>query len=156
MNGQLESAKLIVSKVWSNCHDRLLLSIIRGHTGRRARQSFSRSRATSKVVNFLLPEDEDISASCIWQDNLHVENVFVNPEDPSEIRKSKKEIRTLGIVHKDLRRDNVLWNEELGRALIIDFHRSTLKCLPTLQRPRAMKRRLCQPEVGDPKRVCVM
>ncbi|BDD56256.1 hypothetical protein MAP00_001730 [Monascus purpureus] len=38
-----------------------------------------------KVVNFLLPEDEDISASCIWHDDLHVENVFVNPEDPSEI-----------------------------------------------------------------------
>ncbi|RAH67161.1 uncharacterized protein BO66DRAFT_413745 [Aspergillus aculeatinus CBS 121060] len=38
-----------------------------------------------KVVDLLLPGDEDISASCIWHDDLHVENVFVNPEDPSEI-----------------------------------------------------------------------
>ncbi|PYI18480.1 hypothetical protein BO99DRAFT_167219 [Aspergillus violaceofuscus CBS 115571] len=38
-----------------------------------------------KLVEYLLPEDEGISASCIWHDDLHVENVFVNPEDPSEI-----------------------------------------------------------------------
>lgn len=74
----------------------------------------------------------------------------LTPKLLEEIRKSNKEI---GMVHKDLRRDNVLWNEELGRVLIIDFHRSTLKCRPTLQRPRAIKRRLCQPEIGDPKRV---
>ncbi|CEL07679.1 hypothetical protein ASPCAL10835 [Aspergillus calidoustus] len=72
-----------------------------------------------------------------------------------EIRKSNKEIEALGIIHKDLRRENVLWNEELGRALIIDFHRSTLKSRPTLQRPRAIKRRLCRPEIRDPKRLRV-
>jgi RIO-like serine/threonine protein kinase len=66
-----------------------------------------------------------------------------------EIRRSNKEIKTLGIIHEDLRRDNILWNEELGRALIIDFHRSTLKCQPTLQRSRAVKRQLCQPETGS-------
>ncbi|KAB8071295.1 hypothetical protein BDV29DRAFT_159594 [Aspergillus leporis] len=79
----------------------------------------------------------------------------LTPELLKEIRKSNKEITALGIIHKDLRRDNVLWNEELGRALIIDFHRSTLKSRPTLQRPRAIKRRLCQPEIGDAKRVRV-
>ncbi|CAG8883863.1 unnamed protein product [Penicillium salamii] len=70
-----------------------------------------------------------------------------------EIRRSNKEIKALGIIHEDLRRDNVLWNEELGRALIIDFHRSTLKRQPTLQRSRAAKRQLYQPETGDPKRL---
>lgn len=45
-----------------------------------------------------------------------------------EIHRSNKEIKALGIIHEDLRCENVLWNEELGRALIIDFHRSTLKC----------------------------
>ncbi|KAJ5489170.1 hypothetical protein N7539_004060 [Penicillium diatomitis] len=72
-----------------------------------------------------------------------------------EIHKSNKEIRALGIIHEDLRRDNVLWNEELGRAMIIDFHRSTLKCRPTLQRPRASKRRLQQPEKVESKRLRV-
>ena len=61
----------------------------------------------------------------------------------------------LGIIHEDLQRDNVLWNDELERALIIDFHRSTLKCRPTLQRPRAVKRRLCQSEIVDSKRLRV-
>jgi hypothetical protein len=69
-----------------------------------------------------------------------------------EIHKSNKEIKALGIIHEDLRRDNVLWSEELGRALIIDFHRSTLKCRPTLQRPEAAKRRLCRTEADDVKR----
>jgi hypothetical protein len=71
-----------------------------------------------------------------------------------EIRKSNREIKALGIIHED-RRDNILWNEELGRALVIDFHRSTLKSRRTLQRPRAVKRRLSQPEIGDPKRLRV-
>jgi serine/threonine protein kinase len=72
-----------------------------------------------------------------------------------EIHKSNREIKALGIIHEDLRRDNVLWNEELGRAMIIDFHRSTLKRRPTLQRPRASKRRLQQPEIVESKRLRV-
>ncbi|KAK9364330.1 hypothetical protein V1509DRAFT_636732, partial [Lipomyces kononenkoae] len=43
-----------------------------------------------------------------------------------EIERSRKEIRALGVVHGDFRYENILWNEELGRALIIDFHRATL------------------------------
>ncbi|KAK9368215.1 hypothetical protein V1509DRAFT_624596 [Lipomyces kononenkoae] len=43
-----------------------------------------------------------------------------------EIRRSRRDIGALGVEHGDLRFDNVLWNEELGRALIIDFHRSKL------------------------------
>ncbi|CAG8091249.1 unnamed protein product [Penicillium salamii] len=72
-----------------------------------------------------------------------------------EIHRSNNEIKALGIVHEDLRRENVLWSEELGRALIIDFHRSTLECRPTLQRAGAAKRRLRRTEKGDAKRVCV-
>ncbi|KAJ6126228.1 hypothetical protein N7471_010721 [Penicillium samsonianum] len=72
-----------------------------------------------------------------------------------EIYKSNKEIKALGIIHEDLRRDNVLWSEELGRALIIDFHRSTLRCRPAKQRPGAAKRRLCRAEAGDAKRLRV-
>ncbi|KAJ5737408.1 uncharacterized protein N7483_002533 [Penicillium malachiteum] len=52
-----------------------------------------------------------------------------------EIHKSDKEIKALGIIHDDLRGENVLWNEELSRALIIDFHRCTLKLRPTQPRP---------------------
>ncbi|KAL4981511.1 hypothetical protein BDW68DRAFT_172275 [Aspergillus falconensis] len=44
-----------------------------------------------------------------------------------EIHRSKKEIEDLGIIHEDLRPDNILWNKELGQALIIDFHRSALR-----------------------------
>ena len=70
-----------------------------------------------------------------------------------EIHKSNKEVRALGIIHGDLRLDNVLWSEELGRALIIDFHRSTLRRRPVEQRSRAAKRRPCQTEAADAKRV---
>ncbi|KAK9239697.1 hypothetical protein V1525DRAFT_338817, partial [Lipomyces kononenkoae] len=44
----------------------------------------------------------------------------------NEIRRSIKEIRALGVEHGDIRYENALWNEELGRVLIIDFHRSRL------------------------------
>ncbi|KAG5204527.1 Lipopolysaccharide kinase [Trichophyton interdigitale] len=43
-----------------------------------------------------------------------------------QIRRSEKEIRALGVHHGDFRRENILWNEELRRALIIDFHRCKL------------------------------
>ncbi|QQK47612.1 Protein kinase-like domain [Penicillium digitatum] len=67
------------------------------------------------------------------------------------INKSNKEIEALGIFHEDFRRDNILWNEELRRALIIDFHRSTLKCRPAPKRSRA-KTRFLRTESGDVKR----
>ncbi|KAK5790552.1 hypothetical protein VI817_007839 [Penicillium citrinum] len=72
-----------------------------------------------------------------------------------EIHKSNKEVKALGIIHEDLRRDNVLWSEELGRALIIDFHRSTLRCRPAKQQLKATKRRLCPVEAADTKRLRV-
>lgn len=73
-----------------------------------------------------------------------------------EIRRSKKEIKALGIIHKDLRRDNILWNEELGRALIIDFHRSALRSQPILQTQKTAKRRPCGVESGGVKHLRVL
>ncbi|GLA56090.1 hypothetical protein AnigIFM63604_004386 [Aspergillus niger] len=51
-----------------------------------------------------------------------------------EIARSEKEIRSLGVWHRDLRLANTLWNAELGRALIIDFHCSELSYLPLKRR----------------------
>ncbi|KAL4736691.1 hypothetical protein BDV11DRAFT_207429 [Aspergillus similis] len=68
-----------------------------------------------------------------------------------EIRRSKKEIKSLGIIHEDLRCDNILWNKELGRALIIDFHRSSLRTQPISHRQRTAKRQLSGVEPGDAK-----
>ncbi|KAK5115819.1 hypothetical protein LTR85_009413 [Meristemomyces frigidus] len=39
----------------------------------------------SKLLPFLAPLDRDLSKPCIWHGDLHVENIFVNPECPSEI-----------------------------------------------------------------------
>ncbi|KAJ5643567.1 uncharacterized protein N7484_006074 [Penicillium longicatenatum] len=64
------------------------------------------------------------------------------PRSRREIHKSEAEI------------SNILWNEELRRALIIDFHRSILARRPISQRPRTAKRRLYQSETKV-KRLCV-
>ncbi|KAJ5951406.1 uncharacterized protein N7479_009819 [Penicillium vulpinum] len=69
-----------------------------------------------------------------------------------EIKRSTKEINALGVFHDDLRYDNILWNKELGRALIIDFHRATLNTR-SLKRSRPEKRRLSRPELGGAKRL---
>lgn len=53
-----------------------------------------------------------------------------------EIHQSKKEMRELRVIHEDLRRANILWNHELNRALIIDFHRSKLDPRPISKRSR--------------------
>ncbi|KXG51632.1 uncharacterized protein PGRI_090250 [Penicillium griseofulvum] len=73
----------------------------------------------------------------------------IEPWLSREIRRSTKEITALGVIHDDLRYDNILWNKELGRALIIDFHRATLNTRP-LKRRRQKKSR---PESGDVKRL---
>ncbi|KAK9243583.1 hypothetical protein V1506DRAFT_381557 [Lipomyces tetrasporus] len=43
-----------------------------------------------------------------------------------DYRRSIDEIHELGVQHGHLHSDNVLWNSQLGRVQIIDFHRSTL------------------------------
>ncbi|KAJ5975461.1 hypothetical protein N7481_009168 [Penicillium waksmanii] len=38
-----------------------------------------------QIFKYLLPTDPSLSASFLWHDDLHVENIFVNPEAPWEI-----------------------------------------------------------------------
>ncbi|WPG98889.1 Hypothetical protein R9X50_00168900 [Acrodontium crateriforme] len=64
-----------------------------------------------------------------------------------EFHRSAKEIYDLGVQHQDLRAGNVLWNEELQRVLIIDFHRCRL--VPKLSKKRA--RRLMDRSVSEMK-----
>ncbi|OJD12145.1 hypothetical protein AJ78_07216 [Emergomyces pasteurianus Ep9510] len=70
-----------------------------------------------------------------------------------EISRSKKEIRMLEVVHKDLRPANMLWNDELRRVLIIDFHRSDIDGCPMKTQFRPLKTSLHQ--VGRSKRLCI-
>lgn len=73
-----------------------------------------------------------------------------------EIKRSKKKIRALGVRHLDLRPDNILWNAELGRALIIDFHRCELDCRPATDRSSSLKRRRRKVQMSGAKRVRVI
>ncbi|OJD10774.1 hypothetical protein AJ78_08304 [Emergomyces pasteurianus Ep9510] len=70
-----------------------------------------------------------------------------------EISRSKKEIRMLGVVHKDLRPVNMLWNDELRRVLIIDFHRSDIDRRPMKRQVGPLKRSLHQ--VDRSKQPCI-
>ncbi|OJD21464.1 hypothetical protein ACJ73_07194 [Blastomyces percursus] len=81
-----------------------------------------------------------------------IENVEDKEVLRHEISRSKKEIRILGVLHKDLRSANMLWNDELRRVLIIDFHRSELDRRPMKRRVGSLKRPLHQ--VGMSKRPC--
>lgn len=71
------------------------------------------------------------------------------------ISRSLKEIRSLGVLHQDLRPENILWNAELDRVLIIDFHRCALDQRPTYKRPGSVKRLRCGPQERECKRVRV-
>ncbi|KAK9478409.1 hypothetical protein V1514DRAFT_331219 [Lipomyces japonicus] len=51
------------------------------------------------------------------------------PTLDEEISRSKEEINALGGVDFDLNDDNVLWNTELSRALIIDFKMKLYRAL---------------------------
>ncbi|GIK05139.1 hypothetical protein Aspvir_009241 [Aspergillus viridinutans] len=72
-----------------------------------------------------------------------------------EISKSVKEIRSLGVLHQDLRPDNVLWNAELERALIIDFHHSMLVRRPPAKQTRSLKRPPYGADMCEAKRLHV-
>ncbi|KAL4888469.1 hypothetical protein BDV59DRAFT_211074 [Aspergillus ambiguus] len=63
-----------------------------------------------------------------------VGHMALNKTIQRAISRSVKEIRSLGIFHYDLRPENILWNAELQRALIIDFHRCTLDHRPVHKR----------------------
>ena len=72
------------------------------------------------------------------------------------ILRSEKKIRSLGVFHQDLRPENILWNPDLKRALIIDFHRCSLDHRPIHQRPRSLKRLLSGTKEWEVKRVRVV
>lgn len=72
-----------------------------------------------------------------------------------EIQRSDKRIQSLGIVHEDFRPENILWSEELKRALIIDFHRFSWKSPQTPRRMQSDKRRPERTEDDDTKRLRV-
>ncbi|KAI9783450.1 MAG: hypothetical protein M1816_001374 [Peltula sp. TS41687] len=44
-----------------------------------------------------------------------------------ETRRTIKEVQQLGVYQCDVREPNLLWNEELGRVLLIDFERAKVK-----------------------------
>lgn len=58
------------------------------------------------------------------------------------ISRSERKIRYCGVIHEELRPENILWNTELNRALIIDFHRCALDHRPADQRAPSTKREL--------------
>ncbi|CAG7973724.1 unnamed protein product [Penicillium nalgiovense] len=68
-----------------------------------------------------------------------------------EIKRSKKEIRELRVIHEELWRANIIWNPELHRALVIAFHRSRLNPRPISKRSGSMKRKLDRAELSDEK-----
>ncbi|RDK38062.1 hypothetical protein M752DRAFT_222738 [Aspergillus phoenicis ATCC 13157] len=51
-----------------------------------------------------------------------------------EVRRSEKEVRSLGVLYHNLRPEDTLWNAELRRALIINFNHSQLDPLPFKKR----------------------
>ncbi|EFE38458.1 hypothetical protein TRV_06882 [Trichophyton verrucosum HKI 0517] len=42
-------------------------------------------QAYMEIVDHLLPDDKSITGSHLWHNDLHAENIFVNPDNPSEI-----------------------------------------------------------------------
>ncbi|PYH31037.1 uncharacterized protein BO87DRAFT_379195 [Aspergillus neoniger CBS 115656] len=71
-----------------------------------------------------------------------------NCEDKSfkrEVKRSEKEIRSLGVIHHNIQPQNTLWNPELRRALIIDFDRSQLDSLPIDKRQFLMGKKIRDP-----------
>ncbi|GLB14390.1 hypothetical protein AtubIFM61612_001816 [Aspergillus tubingensis] len=60
----------------------------------------------------------------------------------SEVKRSEKEIRSLGVIHHNIQPRNTLWNPELRRALIIDFDRSQLDSLPIEKRQFLMGKKI--------------
>ena len=37
------------------------------------------------MIKYLLPTDQSIQSSCLWHDDLHIENIFVDPENPTNV-----------------------------------------------------------------------
>ncbi|KAE8337904.1 hypothetical protein BDV24DRAFT_154043 [Aspergillus arachidicola] len=80
----------------------------------------------------------------------------VNKTIQRAISRSVKNIRYFGISYHDLRPENILWNAELQRALIIDSHLCSLDRRPLHKRPDAFKRQRCGPKEYKSKRLRVV
>lgn len=39
-----------------------------------------------RILEFLLPTDPQLTSGNLWHNDLHDENIFVDPEDPTQIR----------------------------------------------------------------------
>lgn len=59
-----------------------------------------------------------------------------DPMFAREVARSVHEIQSLGVSHGDSHPENILWNTELERAMVIDFHRSELIRQATKKRKR--------------------
>lgn len=68
-----------------------------------------------------------------------------------EIQRTTRELHRLGVHHGDLHRSNVLWNSQLGRVQLIDFHKSKL----LRSKPRAKRKRTVIDDISPRKRVHV-
>ncbi|EFR00754.1 hypothetical protein MGYG_03758 [Nannizzia gypsea CBS 118893] len=71
----------------------------------------------------------------------HIDGENVDKVIKREVARSKKEIRCLGLLHGDLRWQNILWNAELNRALIIDFDSSQMDPRLLKKPPKQLKRK---------------
>ncbi|CAG9937431.1 unnamed protein product [Clonostachys rosea f. rosea IK726] len=76
----------------------------------------------------------------------------------TETARSLRMVRGEGVVHDDLREANLLWNEERGRVMVIDFDSADLIPLPKpKQMSRLSKRKRTwagyQSDVRDGKRI---
>lgn len=77
-----------------------------------------------------------------------------SPTHLSESTRSQVEVLRLGVIHHSLHDKNILWNEELNRALIIDFHRFQLDPQRMVERLFSPKRKASGDDDHDPKRHC--
>jgi len=66
-----------------------------------------------------------------------------------ELQKTLKQIHKAGVLHRDVADRNILWNEEVGRILMIDFERSRLQ---PLQRKAKKARRALGERSGNEER----
>ncbi|PYH91091.1 hypothetical protein BO71DRAFT_443423 [Aspergillus ellipticus CBS 707.79] len=90
-----------------------------------------------------------------WGGHTLRKDTQVDEKLQQEITKSSKEILSLGVTHEDLRMQNILWNDELQRAQIIDFHLCQLNPQPVDKKLKALKRASHKEEKRKRKKPCV-
>jgi serine/threonine protein kinase len=64
-----------------------------------------------------------------------------------ELVRSVRALHMMGVVHKDVRKENALWNRETGRVMMVDFERAALIDLPPLSLTRVVpSKRVREPD----------